>query len=353
MAEALRLAERGLYTTDPNPRVGAVIVKGGAVVGRGFHQRAGESHAEVLALRDAGDRARGATAYVTLEPCAHFGRTPPCADALVEAGVMRVIAAMRDPNPLVAGKGFVKLNARGVTTASGLMAEEAAALNPGFVSRMQRGRPWVRSKLAASLDGRTALASGESQWISSEAARADGQHWRARSSVVLTGSGTLLADDPALNVRLPGDWRQPRRVVVDSALRTPSTARLLQVPGMTLIATLSADPARQVPLLAGGAQLLVLPARTGHVDLAALMGELAKSGANEVLVEAGAGLNGALMQAGLIDEFIIYMAPCILGENAHGMFRIPALAGMQPRPELRITDMRRVGADLRLIARFQ
>src|SRR5690348_3105033 len=228
MAEALRLAERGLYSTDPNPRVGAVLVKDGKIVGRGFHKKAGEAHAEVLALKEAGAAAQGATLYVTLEPCAHQGKTPPCADAVVAAKVARVVAAMTDPNPQVAGKGFEKLKAAGIAVAEGLMEADARALNPGFISRMTRGRPWVRSKLAVSMDGRTALATGQSKWISGEAAREDVHRWRARSSAVLTGIGTLLADDPTFSVRLPGEWRQPYKVVVDTNLSTPADAKIFQ-----------------------------------------------------------------------------------------------------------------------------
>ena len=350
MAEALRLAEQGLYTTDPNPRVGCVLVEHGRIVGRGYHRKAGEPHAEVLALKDAGASARGATVYLTLEPCTHFGRTPPCADALIAAGVARVIAAMRDPNPKVAGAGFEKLHAAGIETACGLLEEEAKRLNPGFVSRMTRGRPWVRSKLAASLDGRTALASGESKWISSQAARNDVQHWRARSSAILTGIGTLLADDPALTVRLPGQCRQPRRVVVDSRMHAPSTARILKQAGETHIATVVEDSARRAELVKAGAKLLILPAKDGHVDLVVLLRRLAELECNEVLVEAGAGLNGALLQAELLDEFIIYMAAHFLGDSARGMFHMPLLAGMHQRPKLRLTDVRMVGEDLRLLA---
>ena len=350
MAEALRLAERGLYTTDPNPRVGCVLVKDGRMVGRGFHRKAGEAHAEVLALKDAGTAARGATVYLSLEPCAHFGRTGPCADALITAGVARVIAAMQDPNPLVAGRGFTKLKAAGIETASGLLEEQARLLNSGFISRMVRGRPWIRSKLAASLDGRTALTSGESKWISSEAARCDVQHWRARSSAILTGIGTLLTDDPALTVRLPGEWRQPRRMVVDSQLRTPPAARILKQAGETHIATVVKDSTRQAPLAKAGAQLLTLPAKDGHVDLDMLLRRLAELECNEVLVEAGAGLNGALLQAGLVDELIIYMAASLLGDSARGMFHLPPLASMQQRLKLRLTDVRTVGDDLRILA---
>ncbi|MBU6421940.1 MAG: bifunctional diaminohydroxyphosphoribosylaminopyrimidine deaminase/5-amino-6-(5-phosphoribosylamino)uracil reductase RibD [Gammaproteobacteria bacterium] len=350
MAEALRLAEQGLYTTDPNPRVGCVIVKDGKAVGRSFHHKAGEAHAEVLALHEAGEQARDATVYTTLEPCAHFGRTGPCADALIAVGVARVIASMQDPNPLVAGKGFAKLRAAGIETASGLLEEQTRALNPGFISRMMHGRPWVRSKLAVSLDGRTALAGGESKWISCEAAREDAQRWRARSSAILTGIGTVLKDDPALTVRLTGDWRQPRRIVVDSGLRTPPAARILKQPGETHIAMVGADAAHQARLTKAGATLLLIPAKDGHVDLAALLQRLAEMECNEVLVEAGPGLNGGLLAAGLVDEFIIYMAPCLLGDTARGMFSLPALKSMQERIELQMTDIRTVGNDLRVIA---
>ncbi|MGH8373209.1 MAG: bifunctional diaminohydroxyphosphoribosylaminopyrimidine deaminase/5-amino-6-(5-phosphoribosylamino)uracil reductase RibD, partial [Gammaproteobacteria bacterium] len=290
MAEALRLAEQGLYTTDPNPRVGCVISKGGKIVGRGFHRRAGEAHAEVNALREAGGLARGATIYVTLEPCSHSGRTPPCADALVEAGVTRVIAAMQDPNPKVAGQGIGKLEAAGIETACGLMETQSRALNPGFISRMTRNRPWVRSKLAVSLDGRTALAHGVSKWISGTAAREDAHRWRARSSAILTGSGTVIADDPALTVRLDdgaGDWRQPLRVVVDSRLRISVTAKLLKGPGQVCIATLETDTGRHRQYTSAGATVLVLPVSDGRVDLAELLRSLAQRECNEVLVEAG------------------------------------------------------------------
>lgn len=350
MAEALRLAERGLYSTDPNPRVGCVIVKDGRTVGRGFHHKAGEAHAEVLALNEAGVAARGATVYVTLEPCVHYGRTGPCADALIEAGVARVIAAMQDPNPLVAGKGFAKLRAAVIDTASGLLEEQARQLNPGFISRMTRGRPWVRSKLAASLDGRIALASGKSKWISGESAREDVQRWRARSSVILTGIGTLLADDPALTVRLSGAWRQPRRIVVDAHLRTPPTAQVLKQLGNAYIATIVAEAKQHAPLVKAGAQILVLPEHDGHLDLAALLRRLAEMECNEVLVEAGSGLNGALLVAGLVDEFVIYMAPCLLGNSARGMFSLPLLENTQQRVALQLTDVRMVGDDLRIIA---
>lgn len=350
MAEALRLAEQGLYTTDPNPRVGCVLVKGGDVIGRGYHQKAGEPHAEIHALRQAGTQARGASVYVTLEPCAHSGRTGPCTEALAKAGVARVFAAMRDPNPQVAGRGCQRLQEAGIETACGLMEAEAQALNPGFVSRMTRARPWVRSKLAVSLDGRTALANGASKWISGAAAREDAQRWRARSSAILTGIGTLLADDPALSVRLEGEWRQPKRIVVDSQLRTPPGARLLQQQGESVIATLVDDASQHAPLVSAGAAIEVLPAAGQHVDLAALMRRLAEMECNEVLVEAGAPLNGALLRAGLVDELIIYMAPLILGDTARGMFSLPALASLDEGINLRLADVHLLGRDIRIVA---
>lgn len=351
MAEALRLAARGLYSTDPNPRVGSVAVKDGRIVGRGFHRKAGEPHAEVLALREAGAAAQGATLYITLEPCAHHGRTPPCADAVAAAKVARLVAAMTDPNPKVAGKGFEIVHRSGTTVESGLMEREARALNPGFISRMTRGRPWVRSKLAMSLDGRTALADGNSKWISGEAAREDVQHWRARSSAVLTGIGTVLRDDPSLNVRREGEWRQPLRVVVDTYLKMPVTARLLTLPGKTYVATTIDNPKQHAPLLMAGANILVLPERDGAVDLAALLPRLAELECNEVLVESGPRLNGALLQAGLVDEMIIYMAPHILGDSAQGLFHLPALSAMNRRQELELVETRMVGNDVRLTLR--
>lgn len=352
MAEALQLAERGLYTTDPNPRVGCVIARDGKIIGRGFHLRAGEAHAEINALLEAGAEARGACVYLTLEPCSHHGRTPPCSAALVDAGVARVIAAMQDPNPKVAGKGFEQLRGAGIEVSSGLLADLAGTLNRGFISRMTRGRPWVRSKFAISLDGRTALANGASKWISDEAARRDAHLWRARSSAVITGIGTVLADDPALNVRLESaghDWRQPLRVVVDSGLRTPVTAKLLAVPGRVHIATVETDARRHQPLIDAGARVTVLPAVNGRVDPALLMRELAQLDCNEVLVEAGAQLNGALLDAGLIDELIVYMAPHLLGDSARGMFAVPALEDMQSRHGLRLDDLRQIGGNIRMI----
>jgi diaminohydroxyphosphoribosylaminopyrimidine deaminase/5-amino-6-(5-phosphoribosylamino)uracil reductase len=354
MARALTLARRGLYTTDPNPRVGCVIVKDGRVVGEGWHERAGGPHAEIRALAAAGPAARGATVYLTLEPCCHHGRTPPCSEALIAAGVARVVAAMQDPNPKVAGKGFAALAARGIAVAEGLMAAEAEALNPGFISRMRRGRPYVRIKLAASLDGRTALANGESRWITGEAARADVQRWRARSSAILTGVGTVLADDPSLTVRAYDIGRQPLRVVVDSALRTPPRARLLALPGRTLIATTcsAADGPKAAALRAAGAEIVALPAAGNRqrVSLPALLDELARREVNEILVEAGATLSGALVAERLADELVLYYAPHLLGDSARGLFALPPLAALADRIELEIRDVRAVGRDWRILA---
>ena len=348
MSRALALAEGGRYTAAPNPLVGCVLVRDGAVVGEGYHRRAGEGHAEVNALLEAGPRARGATAYVTLEPCAHHGRTPPCTEALIGAGVARVVAAMQDPNPQVAGKGLALLRAAGIAVECGLLADEAAALNPGFIKRMQTGRPHVRVKMAQSLDGRSALADGESRWITGPAARADVQRWRARSQAILTGIGTVLADDPQLTVRLPGIDCQPLRVVLDSDLALPPTARLLQEPGDTLVATCRADAPQAAALAAAGAQLLTLPRGAGGIDLGALLEELGRRQCNEVLVEAGPRLAGAFLAAGLADELIVYIAPHLLGHDARPAFELPPVARMQARLDLEPLDVLSFGPDLRL-----
>lgn len=350
MARALELAARGLYTTDPNPRVGCVIVKDGAVVGEGWHVRAGEPHAEVLALVQAGERARGAQVYLTLEPCNHFGRTPPCTDALLHAGVRRVIAAMRDPNPMVDGKGFERLNGVGIECRAGLLEAQARALNPGFVSRMQRGRPFVRVKIGASLDGRTAMASGESRWITSEAARADVQRWRARSSVILAGIDTVLADDPALTVRDFDIGRQPLRVVLDSRLRTPPTAQILRAPGRTLVATASADERAAQTLIAAGAEVVRVPGVHGRVDLRALMQLLAQREVNEILVETGPRLAGALVTEGLVDELVLYVAPLLLGDAGRGMFHLPEVRALADGVKLETMQITAVGGDWRITA---
>ncbi len=347
MARALQLAARGLCTTTPNPRVGCVIVKDGAVIGEGWHQRTGEPHAEAHALAAAGAAARGATAYVSLEPCSHHGRTPPCSEALIRAGVARVVAAMRDPNPVVAGAGIGMLTLAGIQAEVGLLEADARALNPGFVSRMSRGRPWVRLKTAATLDGRTALANGQSQWITGAAARADVQRLRARACAILTGSGTVLADDPRMNVRDFDIGRQPLRVVVDSTLRTPAGAALLPA----LVACHHADAARRAALDGAGAEIVELPGADGRVDLAALLATLAQRDINEVHVEAGAALNGALLAAGLVDEWIAYVAPMTLGDGARGLFAHPPLTALADAARFRLADVRQIGGDLRLTLR--
>jgi diaminohydroxyphosphoribosylaminopyrimidine deaminase/5-amino-6-(5-phosphoribosylamino)uracil reductase len=353
MARALELARRGLYTTDPNPRVGCVLVKGGKVIGEGWHLRAGEPHAEVHALAAAGEQARGATAYVSLEPCCHQGRTPPCTQALIAAGVARVVAAAPDPNPRVASQGVAELERAGIRIDVGLMRTETERLNPGFIARMTRGRPYVRIKLAASLDGRSALASGESKWISGEAARADVQRLRARSSAILTGIGTVLADDPSLNVRDLDIGRQPLRVVLDGHLSMRASARMLRLPGRTLVVTAEDDSDYAEPLLAAGAEVIVLRAGPGRVDLAGLMEDLAEREVNELLVEAGATVCGALLQADLVDELIVYLAPHLLGSGARGLFDLPGLERMQDRIALEIRDVRAVGRDWRITAQPQ
>ncbi len=360
MARALHLARRGVYSTDPNPRVGCVLVRAGDVVGEGWHRRAGEDHAEVNALRQAGDRARNAVAYVTLEPCCHHGRTAPCSQALITAGVSRVVAAMEDPNPRVAGKGMAELRDAGIETASGLLETEAAALNRGFISRMTRGRPYVRCKLAMSLDGRTAMASGESQWITGEAARRDVHRWRARSSAIVTGIGTVLADDPSMNVRLNRDMLagldadlpvpQPRRVILDSDLRFPRAAKMLGLPGETLILTATEDPGRWTPLLARGAKIVAVSGDSRGIDLDATLSWLAEQEVNEILVEAGPRLSGAFVRAGLVDELLIYLAPHLMGDAARGLFHLPGLDKMAERIEVDIRDIRPVGRDWRITA---
>ena len=350
MARALQLAERGLWTTSPNPRVGCVLVQAGTIVGEGWHEKAGEPHAEVNALRAAGDKARGATAYVTLEPCSHTGRTPPCAEALIAAGVARVVAAMTDPNPLVAGKGMALLQAAGIETASGLLENEARELNIGFVARMTRGRPWLRLKVAASLDGKTALNNGVSQWITDAEARLDGQRWRARACAILTGIGTVRDDDPQLNVRDFATPRQPLRVVVDSRLEIPLTARILQG-GPVLIAGAVENAEKAALLRSTGAEVIILPNAAGKVELKNLLEMLARRGINEVHAEAGFKLNGSLMREGLVDEIVLYLAPCLIGHEASGLFNLPELTRLDGKQLLQIRDLRQLGEDIRLIAR--
>lgn len=351
MARALALAERGLFTTTPNPRVGCVIVRDGRVLGEGFHERAGLAHAEVAALTDArtnGHDVRGATLYVTLEPCNRHGRTPPCVDAVLAAGIARVVAAMHDPNPAQAS-GAMRLREHGVAVEVGLCEREASTLNVGFVARMTRGTPWVRSKIAASLDGRTALPGGESRWITGAAARADGHAWRARACAVLTGVGTVMHDNPQLTVRDVATPRQPLRVIVDRNAETPRDARVLDG-GNVLIATAGARGGSFGP----GVEQIPLPDADGRVDLAAMMRELARRGLNEVHVEAGARLNGALLRAGLIDELVVYLAGAVLGDPARGMFDIGApLDSLADRVELDFTAVDRIGDDVRLVARVR
>ncbi|MDA3915335.1 bifunctional diaminohydroxyphosphoribosylaminopyrimidine deaminase/5-amino-6-(5-phosphoribosylamino)uracil reductase RibD [Oleiagrimonas sp.] len=346
MAHALRLAERGLNTTQPNPRVGCVIAHGEEVVGEGWHERAGQPHAEVHALREAGECAKDATAYVTLEPCAHHGRTPPCADALVAAGVARVVIAAEDPNPQVDGRGIERLREACITVESGLMREPARDLNIGFFHRLEHGRPFVRVKLAMSLDGRTALADGTSKWITGEAARNDVQRWRARSSAILTGSGTALADNPRLTVRLTDvPHIPPLRVVLDRSLRTPDGAHLLEGSAPTLFLHGSSV---QPDLRFAGVDCVAVPESGSGLDLEAVMTLLAGREVNEVHVEAGPTLCGALFAAGLVDELLLYVAPVLLGDLARPLLKLPALTDMSLRWGLEVLDRRAVGDDLRL-----
>lgn len=349
MARALRLAEEGAYTSKPNPMVGCVIARDGQIVGEGFHARAGEPHAEVHALRMAGERARGATAYVTLEPCAHHGRTPPCADALVAAGITRVVAACRDPYASVDGEGFRKLTASGVLVETGLMEGAARELNRGFFSRIERGRPWLRIKSAMSLDGRTALASGESKWISGEPARADVQRWRARSGAILTGSGTVLADDPQLLARLPDGVAvvAPLRVVLDTRGRLSTRTRVFDASATTL----AVHAVDMVPDYGDEISAFSVPRDGQHLDLHAVLAQLAQRHINEVQVEAGPTLCGALLKAGLMDELLLYIAPVLLGDRGRPLFAGLGIDTMQARLGLRVIDQRQVGADIRLLLR--
>ena len=352
MAQALRLAERGLYTASPNPRVGCVLVRDDHVVGEGWHERTGEPHAEVHALQAAGDAARGATAYVTLEPCSHHGRTPPCADALIQAGIVRVVVAVQDPNPQVAGQGIAKLRAAGVAVECGLMEAAARELNVGFFVRMTRGTPWLRSKIAMSLDGRTALGNGQSQWITGSAARRDVQHWRARSCAVLTGINTVLADDAQLNVRDIETERQPLRVVLDSQLRIPLDARILYG-GNTLIYSALRDEKKIAVLNDLGVSVCVLLDDNGQVNLADMLRDLAQRGCNEILVEAGSTLNGALLRVGLADELLLYVAPQLLGNAARSMAQLGELTSLDQRIKLKWQDIRQVGEDLRITVKVE
>lgn len=349
MARAIELAKRGQYTTAPNPQVGCVIVKDNTIVGEGWHKKAGQGHAEVNALADAGDQAEGASCYVTLEPCSHHGRTAPCADALIAAKVKQVIVAMTDPNPLVAGKGIQKLQAAGIDVIVNVLTEQAEQLNRGFCQRMRTNRPYIQSKIAMSVDGRTAMASGESQWITGPEARQDVQKLRAQSSAILTGVGTVLSDNPSLTVRPEGDWypadfdvRQPLRVILDSQFKTPSDAKLMQDQHPRLVVTALPVEAEM------DSDVISLANSEGQVDLTALMGELSARQINTVMVEAGAKLNGALLQLGLIDEIIIYMAPKLMGDGARGLFHLPELTKMDQVVDLTISDIRAVGNDWRI-----
>ncbi|MCE8003554.1 bifunctional diaminohydroxyphosphoribosylaminopyrimidine deaminase/5-amino-6-(5-phosphoribosylamino)uracil reductase RibD [Billgrantia ethanolica] len=363
MARALQLARRGRYTTHPNPRVGCVLVKNRKMVGEGWHVRAGEPHAEVHALNMAQSAARGATAYVTLEPCSHHGRTGPCAVALTEAGVKRVVVAMQDPNPEVAGRGIAMLREAGIEVTVGLLEAEAQALNPGFISRMTRRRPFVRLKMAMSLDGRTAMQSGESQWITGPHARAEVQRLRASASAIMTGVDSIIFDNSRLTVRAAQlglddadaiAERQPLRVVVDTQLRMPQAAACLRESGRTLVATVSGyDPERRARLEAAGAEVLVLPTGDdGRVDLAALLRYLSEQElVNELLLETGATLAGAMLDAGLVDEMQLFVAPTLLGGEARPLFALPGLTRMAQQRPLEILDMRAVGRDWRITAR--
>jgi len=350
MARALQLARRGLYTTDPNPRVGCVIVKNGKIIGEGWHERAGQPHAEINALNQAGKQnTQNAELFVTLEPCNHQGRTPPCAPILIQSGIKRVVVAMKDPNPQVAGKGIQALESQGVDVDVGLMEQEAEALNPGFISRMKRGRPFVRVKLAASLDGRTAKADGESKWITSEGARRDVQKLRARSSAILTGVSTVLSDDPSLTVRDFKIGRQPLRVILDSRMRMPTNARILQAEGKCLIITASDDATLMQKLKKTGADVAHIATPQNAVDLVALIKHLAWLEVNEVLVESGATLCGALLRQGLVDELVLYYAPHVMGNRELGMFQMPPLARMSDRITTEVKDIRVVGKDWRVV----
>ncbi len=352
MDRALQLAALGMNSTMPNPRVGCVLVRDGVIVGEGWHARAGEPHAEVHALRAAGEKARGSTAYVTLEPCNHTGRTPPCTDALVLAGVSRVVVAMQDPNPLVSGRGIERLQAAGIHVDVGLRQRQAETLNVGFVSRMVRGRPWIRAKVAMSLDGRTALANGASQWITGEAARADGHRLRARSCAMMTGTGTVRRDDPELTVRHVESPRQPIRIVLDNRLETPLDAKVLRGNAQVWLLTVCEEASRARPYQALGAEVVVLPAGiNGRVDFLAMARFLGERGLNEVTVETGSRLLGPLLEAGILDEFVFYVAPALLGEEAAGVVQVTPLQDLSRRFRVDIASVDQVGEDWRIVAR--
>jgi diaminohydroxyphosphoribosylaminopyrimidine deaminase/5-amino-6-(5-phosphoribosylamino)uracil reductase len=367
MARAIMLAKKGWYSTHPNPRVGCVLVRDNQIIAQGWHEYAGQAHAEVNALANLSspDKARGATAYVTLEPCSHFGKTPPCSDALIAAGVKRVVAAMVDPNPLVAGNGLKRLQDHGIETKSGVLEAEARALNPGFIRRMASQRPNIRCKMAMSLDGRTAMASGESKWITSDAAREDVQRLRAESSAILTGIGTVLADDPAMNVRsqrFAPVMRQPERMILDTQLRMPADAKMLALNGQTVICTAHETVTEAASLLAEKRQALEslgaclyqlnteLHNGRRQLVLSEVISVMAQRQYNDVLLEAGASLTGSMLQAGYVDELIIYMAPHLMGSEARGLFHLPGLNTMRERFNLNISDIRAVGKDFRITA---
>ena len=352
MARALQLAERGRFTTDPNPRVGCVLVKNGRIIGEGFHERAGQAHAEINALKNSTEDTSGATAYVTLEPCSHHGKTPPCCDALISAGIKRLVVAMKDPNPLVAGRGLERCEAARIEIMCDVLRADAEKLNRGFISRMMRNRPFIRSKIAMSLDGKTALANGESQWITSPEARADVHCFRAESSAILTGIGTILADNPSLNARVNLSIVQPIRVILDSNLQMPLDSQMAKFDGRILVLTCSTNEQKSTVLKQAGFEVHVLPESNGRLDLLAVMNFLAAQEINNVFVEAGATLNGALLEAGLVDEWLIYMAPCVLGNKGRGAFALPELQSMTDKKMLQWRDVRHVGADLRLTLSF-
>jgi diaminohydroxyphosphoribosylaminopyrimidine deaminase/5-amino-6-(5-phosphoribosylamino)uracil reductase len=348
MSRALTLANNGRYTTAPNPRVGCILVRNQQIIAESWHVRAGESHAEILALAQIDYQGEGVTAYVTLEPCSHYGRTPPCCDALIKAKIARVVVAMQDPNPQVSGQGLARLRAAGIPVICGVLEPDAQALNRGFIQRMTQKKPLVRSKLAMSLDGRTAMANGESQWISSTQSRADVQWLRAESSAIMTGINTVLADNPSLTVRLTIDVSPPVRVILDSQLRMPTTAKMLKLKGETWILTTANNAEKKRALENAGAKVFILPSVENRLDLKAVFEFLAKQQINDVLVEAGASLNGALLADNLVDEWLIYLAPCVLGDQGRGLFHLPALQQLSDKKKLNFQQIRRVGIDLKL-----
>lgn len=348
MASAIRMAEKGMYTTDPNPRVGCVLVKEDKIIAEGWHRKAGQDHAEVNALSQM-DNVQASTAYVTLEPCSHFGKTGPCCDALIAAGIQRVVVAMQDPNPLVAGRGIKRMREAGLQVDCGVLKREAEAINSGFIKRMTTGMPLVRSKLAMSLDGRTAMSSGESKWITSSNSRTDVQKLRAESSAILTGINTVLADDPSLNVRLDIDVIQPIRVILDSTLQMPLSAKMLALEGQTWVLTCTQDKQKITKLEDVGFQVFHIKSKAGRLNLEAVMFFLGHQQINAVLVEAGSTLNGALLSENIVDEWVVYMAPCILGDKGRGLFHLPSMHKMADKKSLKMTSVRQVGPDLRLV----